>query len=89
MKTNEPKWAETTQIMLRAGFSSYQILLSQIWASRDSECPQCGAPPNVACRNLTGIRNFGFEGARENKYPHTERIDFEKLKRTLNERGYK
>lgn len=84
-----PVWAETNNIMLRAGFTKHQIWLAQVWAARDQKCPKCTAPPNVGCRNLLGIKNFGFDGAKENKYPHTDRIDYDKLKKALNDRGYR
>lgn len=73
---------------MAAGFSHIQSMHAQIWAAREQECPKCKAQPYQACRNLTGIKNFGFDGAKENKYPHTERIDYDKLKQALNEKGY-
>ena len=88
MSKKKLPWEETNAIMIRANFSHDQSRLAQIWASRDHPCPKCEAPPYVGCRNLTGIQNFGFAGARENKYPHSERIDYDKLKKALNERGY-
>lgn len=87
-KSTVPEWAETNSIMIRAGFDSHQVWLAQIWAARDRPCDKCKAPPFVGCRNLVGIKNFGWDGAKENKFPHTSRIDFDKLKKALNDRGY-
>jgi hypothetical protein len=82
-------WLESNSIMLTAGFSSDLIKRSNIWAARDKHCPRCGAVPYQACRNLNGIRLLGFALARENKSPHTERVDYDKLVKALKERGYK
>lgn len=75
--------------MIRAGFDQARMRLAYIWAARDKICPKCNAPVNEACRNLTGIKKFGFDGAKENAYPHTERIDYNKLRNMLYLKGYR
>ena len=85
---SEPPWAETNRIMLGAGFSQALIRRAQIWAAKDKTCPACEAPPYEACRHLTGIKNVGFSRASKNKFPHTDRIDYDKLKQALIDRGY-
>lgn len=89
VKKPAPPWVKSNKIMLGNGFSQKQLRETQIWAAKDRTCPKCKAPPNVSCRNLNDIREVGFELAKENKFPHTERIDYDKLEQALEDRGYK
>lgn len=84
-----PPWYDSNVVMLRNHFTKEQIRQAQIWAARDRSCSDCGAPPFVPCKNKMGIKEYGFDLARENRYPHTTRVDWDKLVKTLIERGYK
>lgn len=79
-------WYTTNTLM--AGFGDELRRRSLIWAAKDHECPKCKAPAYTPCKNLTGIKTLGFEAARENKQPHTERIDYKRLELELRQRGY-
>jgi ribosomal protein L37E len=84
----EPPWLETNRIMLGAGFSPELIRESQIWAAKHQRCRRCGAQPYEFCKNLTAVGKVGWDKAAPTKFPHSQRIDFDKLKQALIDRGY-
>ena len=89
MSKPKPPWVETNGIMLRANFSQRKVRLAQIWAAKHRPCSRCKAPPYSPCRNLADMAKSPDKNARINKFPHSERIDFDKLKKALNDRGFK
>lgn len=80
----DPKpWYRPNVLMQQLGFSPERARRAYIWSARDHKCPKCGAEPYQPCRNLNGIKNLGFKDARENRWPHVERTDYERLTRVL------
>lgn len=81
-------WHFTNGVMARAGFSVKRVARAHIWAAKFNTCPKCEAPPFTPCRNLLDIKEAGWSLARQNKGPHTERIDYVKLTEQLKKMGY-
>lgn len=88
MTNRDRPWVETNLIMNGAGFDAAQQRLARIWASKHRDCEDCGAPAYTPCRNKAAIRSVGFERAGRNWHPHTSRVDYDKLKQALIDRGY-
>jgi len=74
------------------------MLKSFVWAARDHRCPKCNADPYERCVNMSDVNKAlakakltGTEvraSVRPTKWPHDERIDWQKLYDALIERGY-
>lgn len=78
-----PVWREANELMHQLGFDHHRVRRAQIWAARDHDCPKCPAKAFQPCLNLLGVKKFGAQFAKENKFPHPERIDWERLTLTL------
>jgi hypothetical protein len=81
-------WIWANRIMLGNGFSHELIWRSQIWAAKYRECPKCLVPPGFPCHNMSDVNRGIPHTIRANKWPHTERVDWNLLVTTLNKRGY-
>lgn len=73
-------------------------LESFIWAAKGRACPTCSVEPFQQCLNMTDLSHLrakvawagaGVKGkVRVNKWPHNDRIDWQRLYDALIERGY-
>ena len=88
MTNRDRPWVETNLIMQGAGFDAALQRKARIWASKDKTCPECTAPPFTPCRNLAAIKLVGFDKASKNWHPHVGRVDYDKLKQALIDRGF-
>ena len=82
------KYPWYTSNTLMAGFTDELRRRSVIWAAKDHECPKCGAPAYTPCKNLNGVKNLGLDAAKDNRWPHSERVDYKRLELELRRRGY-
>lgn len=73
------------EMMSGAEFSTTLRQKSWIWAAKHRTCPLCDALPNQPCMNLTR-RKQNLQVP--TKWPHSQRVDWAKLKDALIERGY-
>jgi hypothetical protein len=57
-----------------------------VWAAKPNDCPRCPAKAGERCLHLTKLKQ-GI--AQPTIWPHTARVDWAKLVKTLKERGYR
>lgn len=67
--------------------TKHQKWLAVIWAARDQVCPECKARPNRPCLHLGDIKKKISE-PKQNKWPHSSRVNWAKLMDALRSRGY-
>lgn len=92
MTDPDAPWMRCNQLMWT--FDYPKRLAAWIWAARLNHCPICEQQPHDPCVNMTDVRRFEkdkipLEAIRFTKWPHSQRIDWEKLEKTLLDRGYK
>ncbi len=69
---------------------------SYVWAAKTRNCPKCEAEPYQRCMNMADVKKaradlgWGAHSARvrATKWPHDDRIDWQRLYDALVERGY-
>jgi hypothetical protein len=60
-----------------------------IYGARHQVCPNCHQPPRQPCLNKVDInKGLPVEECRENRMPHDERIDWQRILDGLNKRGH-
>ena len=89
---SEPPWAKCNRLMYN--FEYEQRVASWIWAAKNQECPFCGQPPNKPCRNMTDVKRveqgkLQSSQIRNTVWPHTQRVDWDRLYHELVKRGYR
>jgi hypothetical protein len=75
-------------IMNRASFSPRKKKYSIIWAAKYQLCPTCEARPLEPCLHMGELKFKAREHVKRNSTPHQDRVDWELLIKTLNERGF-
>ena len=86
MTNTEPPWTQCNRLM--GNFSYEKRVAAWIWAAREQKCPKCEQEPYNPCLNLTAVKKVGRALAAETRWPHTERVNWQKLEDALRERGY-
>lgn len=80
---------EVHAIMNRNGFDYDKKWRSIVWASRDNHCESCNAESGERCLNKADLKKVAREHAKYTLWPHEERVNWERLKTILSERGYR
>jgi hypothetical protein len=83
-------WYHVNKIILDNGLDNAREW--HIFGAKDHECPVCKQPPYQACVNLQQKKQYDSGTTalppKFNKWPHTERVDWNKIETELREQGY-
>lgn len=83
LKIEDIEMAICFSVMTAWDFDYTKRLEWEIFAARHQECPDCQAPPNHRCYNLSDKTRTKL-----NKRPHDIRVDWTRLLNGLKQRGY-
>lgn len=59
-----------------------------IWGAKTMVCPTCEQGVGMACLNMADKKQKGVLFARETRWPHHDRVDWEKIYEGLTQRGF-